>query len=61
MQKKKKIPILAFIIDDDVKLEKAKIDFGEKAEKLTIFKNKLSKRQCSFWKNADDLALKVHL
>lgn len=58
--KKKKIPILAFIIDDDVKLEKAKIDFGEKAEKLTIFKNKLSKRQCSFWKNADDLALKVH-
>ncbi|RGZ94133.1 hypothetical protein DW967_05040 [Agathobacter rectalis] len=50
-------PILAFIIDDNVPVEKNFIESDEKKKKLEKFKEKVQKdRMIEKWKNPDELA-----
>ena len=59
--KGKEIPILAFIISDDVEIKKANIETDLcKVQKLEQFKKSVaSDRVVEWWKNTDELAQKV--
>ena len=56
----KQIPILAFLIDDSVPINKAFIEDDAKRIKLEAFKAEVQRRHMvQWWENADELARKV--
>lgn len=58
--KELKKPILAFIIDESVPIEKQFLESDEKKDKLEKFKNIVRDgRQVGTWKNSDELAYNV--
>ncbi len=58
----KGIPTLGFIINDDARWPKSKMDTDSaKQESIAEFKEKVKKKIVSFWKNSDDLYAKVSI
>lgn len=57
--REKNIPILSFIIKDDVPVLKKYIDIGSKVNKLNNFKQRVKLKSCAFWEDTNDLGLKV--
>lgn len=57
--KSRNMPILSFIINDDVPLKKGSYDLNEKAQKLEKFKSRVKKKSCAFWSDKNELGLKV--
>jgi hypothetical protein len=57
----KKVPILGFVISDDAKWPKSKIDEGTTQRALVEFKNKVKKKIVNFWTGSEDLHGKVSI
>jgi uncharacterized protein DUF4062 len=57
----KKIPVLGFVISEDAKWPKSKIDEGADQRALAEFKEKVKKKIVNFWTSAEDLHGKVSI
>lgn len=57
--KLKKIPILSFVRDRDYPVSRQFVDAEANRQKLDKFIKKIKKKQCSSWKEKDDLAISV--